>query len=387
MAQMTEYDVLVVGAGPAGAGMAALLAAQGRRVLLLEKERFPRYKACAGGIDGVAVRALASMGIDAGPVVQDAPTELCVTSGGRYPAVYRFERPLALMVMRSDFDTLIARSAVARGAEFHDGEPVKTVLDDGRMITVTTAKGRYQGRTLVGADGVYSVVARTFGLNPNPILYVLAEAEVEVSAEVQASWAGRAQIDISVWPLGYSWIFPKRSHLSIGTGAPRRYAKQLALRFEQFSRSSHLENGAVLQQRSHMLGFRRRQAPLALDRVLLVGDAAGLVDPNTGGGIGWALRSAQLASAAILSYLGGDTRTLGDYTKLIDAELEPEFRAARVLRNGIILRFILTGGRATRHSGLWNQVARILRAEECYQEWYTHSRLAKWLAWTGAIPL
>jgi flavin-dependent dehydrogenase len=68
----------------------------------------------------------------------------------------------------------------------------------------------------------------------------------------------------------------------------------------------------LLQQRSHLLGFRRRQAPLALDRVLLVGDAAGLVDPNTGGGIGWALRSAQLASAAILSYLGGAGSRLGE---------------------------------------------------------------------------
>lgn len=381
------YDVLLVGAGPAGAALAGILAERGKRVLLLDKERFPRYKPCAGGVDGIALGALAALGIDPLVVQHDAPAELCVTSGGRYPARYQFERPLAVMTMRSELDDLIARTAVARGAEFHDDEQVKVARDNGRTVVVETAKGCYEGRVLVGADGVYSVVARTFGLNRHPMRYVLTEAEVAVEPEIQASWAGRLQIDISVWPLGYSWIFPKRSHLSIGTGVPRRAAKQLGVRFALFRQRSNLAEAKILAQRSHMIGFRRGREAIAANRVLLVGDAAGLVDPNTGGGIGWALQSARLASSAILSCLEGEAESVAGYTVLVDRELAPELRAARILRNSILLRFVLTGGRATGASALWHQVARLIRGEECYAAWYARSKLAKSLAWTAHVPL
>lgn len=381
------YDVLVSGAGPAGAGVAGLLAEQGARVLLLEKERFPRSKACAGALDETAVRALEAMGIDAGAVQQDAPTELCVTSDGRHPARYHFERPLARMTMRADLDALIAGVAVARGAEFHDGEALKAVQDNGRGITVRASRGCYEGRVLVGADGVYSVVARSFGLNRNPIRYVVTGAEIAVDRAVQASWAGRMQIDISVWPLGYGWIFPKRDHLSVGIGVPLRHAKDLKQRFSCFQQRARLAEGRTLEQRSHMIGFRRGQEAIAGDRVLLVGDAAGLVDPNTGGGIGPALQSARLAATTILSYLKGETGGLHGYTAQVDEDLGRELRTARIFRNMILLRFIVTGGRATRHKELWHEVARVVQGEEQYREWYAHSRLAKCLAWTKAIPL
>ena len=381
------YDVLIAGAGPAGAGVAALLAGQGARVLLLEKERFPRYKVCAGAVDGSAARALAAMGIDPAAVEEAAPTELCVTSDGRYPAWYQFERPLAKMTMRADLDALIADVAVARGAEFHDGEGVKVARDNGHGITVQTGRGCYEARVLVGADGVYSVVARDFGLNRNPIRYVATEAEIEVDGAAQASWAGRVQIDISVWPPGYSWIFPKRDHLSAGTGVPLRYARDLKQRFARFQQRAQLGGGRTLEQHAHMIGFRRGQEAIAAERVLLVGDAAGLVDPNTGGGIGPALQSAHLAAATLLPYLKGETGSLRSYTVRVDEELGSELRAARILHNMILLRLLITGGRATRHRELWHEVARVIRGEERYGEWYAHSRLARWLAWTKAIPL
>lgn len=381
------FDVAIVGAGPAGGAVAALLAEQGVRVLLLEKERFPRYKACGGGVDGTAMRALGEMRIDPGSSWENAATELLVTSGGRFPAIYRFDQPFALMTVRSDFDALIARVAVDRGAEFHDAEQVRSVLDNGASIKVTTNRDAYEASVLVGADGVYSLVARTFGLNRDPILYVLTSAEVGVPEDLQTAWQGRAQIDISIWPLGYGWVFPKRNHLSIGTGVPRNSAKQLSSRFEGFWQGLGLRDSKLLLQRAHMLAFRRGRAPLAMDRVVLIGDAAGLVDPNTGGGIGWALRSARFAASTILSYLGGETGSLVGYTRLIDEEIEPELRAARALRNSIILRFIISRGRATYDERLWRQVIHVIRGEERYREWYANSKLAKGLAWTGFIPL
>ena len=254
-------------------------------------------------------------------------------------------------------------------------------------MTAITARGSYEGDLLVGANGVSSAVGRTFGLNTDPILFALTEAEAEVSKEAQAAWIGRTRIDVSAWPLGYAWVCPKRGHLGVGIGAPRRYAKRLSGLLERFRRRAGLTDGRGLQQRGHVLGFHRWGAPLAHDRVLLIGDAAGLVDPNTGGGIGWALRSARLAAGAALSCLEGETPSLRAYTRLIDDQLEPELRAARVPRDGTILRFILTGGRATRHAGLWREAARVIQGEERYGDWYSRSRWARWLAWTGGIPL
>lgn len=384
---MSTYDALIVGAGPAGAGAAALLAEGGARVLLLEKERFPRYKACGGGLDGLAARALESMGIDLEAVQEDAPTELRITKGGCHPATYRFDKPLAITTMRSELDRLIAHAAAARGAEFHDGERVRSVSDDGLGITVATDRGSYRGRVLIGADGAYSLTARLFQLNRNPVRYVLTSAEIAPPTQVQESWVGRAQIDISVWPLGYGWVFPKRDHLSIGIGVPLRMAKRLRQYYDQFRRHTGLAEAKVLLQRSHMLAFRWKQAPLATGRVLLVGDAAGLVDPNTGGGIAWGLRSAQYAASSVLGYLGGEASDLSGYSRLIDQGVEPEFRAARILRNGIVLRFILTRGRATRHKRLWSEVVRVIQGDEQYREWFRRARLARLLTFTAAIPL
>lgn len=381
------YDAIVVGAGPAGSATAAILAQRGARVLLLDRERFPRYKACGGGIDGIAGRFLDQIDVDVEPVVQDVVSELCVTYQGLSPTAYSFARPLARMVMRSEFDALLASAAAERGAEFHDGQKVSRIEDDGRQITVSTETGEYRGSALVGADGVYSLVARIFGLNRHPILYFLTELELAPAEEVQASWAGRSLVDISVWPLGYGWVFPKRSHLSVGSGVPKRCAKDLDSCLERFLRRLNLSEGRVQTARTHGIGFRRKGAPLASDRVLLVGDAGGLADPNTGGGIGWALQSAGFAAEAIMAYLNGNSPSLRPYTVQIDKTLGWQFHLARLIRNSIVLRFALLQGKATGHRTLWREVVRVIQGEEEYSEWYAHSPMAKFLAWTSRIGL
>jgi geranylgeranyl reductase family protein len=384
---MNAYDAIVVGAGPAGAATALLLVRAGQRVLLLDKERFPRYKACGGGIDGIAGRVLAELGIDIGSVVEDTATDLRVTYQGRRPSRYHFDRPFARLVMRSEFDALMARVAAEAGAEFHDGEAVRGIRDDGLKVTVTTDRGSYVGSVLVGADGAYSLTARTFALNVDPILYFLTEVEAEPDPATQARWAGQSQIDISIWPLGYGWVFPKRNHLSLGSGVPRQCAKDLRPCLERFKARLQLQDAVIRSQRSHCIAFRRRGRSIAGDRVLLVGDAAGLVDPNTGGGIGWALRSACYASQTALSYLSGEAPCLRSYNAIIDRTIGRQFELARIVRNSIVMRFILLHGRATGQRAIWDQVVRVIQGEEEYSDWYARSRLPKALAWTGAIGL
>lgn len=381
------YDVLVAGAGPAGAATAAMLASQGFKVVLFDKEEFPRYKACAGGVDGVASAMLQRLGIDIGPLVEEMPDRLRVSYRGKNPSSYQFRKPLALMTMRSDLDALLAGNAAARGAAFHDGEAVKEIVDNGTSIEISTPKGRYEGKCLVGADGVYSKVARHFHLNPNAIRYVLTELEVQPDSKVMRQWKGVSQIDISIWPLGYGWVFPKRSILSVGAGVPFIRAKGLKPMVAGFLHNLGLDEFPVLTKRSHQISFRRSGAPVSASRVLLVGDAAGLVDPNTGGGIGWALRSAESAATAVASYLEGSRDGLLRYSEVIENTLGRESQLARIMRNTIVMHFMLFGARATGHRPLWEQVVRVISGEESYDRWYNRSKAVKFLGWSNRVPI
>lgn len=381
------YDIIVIGAGPSGSATAATVAAQGARTLLIDKARFPRYKTCGGGIDGVTARALETLGVSIEPVVEDVSREVTLTYLGRGDQTYPMPRPIARMTMRTNLDHLLARSAVERGAELHDGEPVKAIRAGDGGVRVTTAQGEYQARVLVGADGAYSPVAKQFELNRRPIFYVANEVELEPAAAVQEAWQGKLLIDLSVWPVGYGWVFPKARHLSVGVGLPKQCATQVKSLVDRLRSRLDLRDGRVISQRSHMLPFRRPGQRVVRDCVLVVGDAAGLIDPATGAGIGWGLRSGLLAGETIGKFLGGEHRSLRPYQEAVEATFGREMYCARILRNTMMVHFILFGHRATREREFWDAIFAVIRGELTYSEWYAKARLGKWLRWTTLIPI
>ena len=381
------YDVIVIGAGPAGSATAATLAGAGARALLLDKARFPRYKTCGGGIDGLTARAIQDLGVDIEAIVEDASNVVIVSFLGRGPTTYQFDRPIARMTMRTDLDALLAGAAVRRGAEFHDGESIKEIRADQTGVRVQTDRDNYEARVLVGADGVYSQVAKQFRLNRRPLLYVANEVELAADPAAQTAWQGRLLIDLSIWPLGYGWVFPKRHHLSVGFGLPKRCARQAKPLVDRLRGWLGLETGRVISQRSHMLPFRRPGQPVVRGPVLVVGDAAGLVDPNTGAGIGWAVRSGMLAGETIRKFLRREVDSLRGYQRAIERYFGQEIVLARVMRNMIMLRFALFGHRTTGDGQLWHDIFAIVQGDRTYAEWYARSRLAKLLRWGTLIPL
>lgn len=381
------YDAIVVGAGPSGSATAATLAAAGNRVLLLDQARFPRYKTCGGGIDGFAWRALQDLGVSIDPVVEDCSRKLTVVYKGQGPTAYPWPQPLARMTMRTDLDHLLAQAAVERGAEFRDGVSVREISTDSQRVVIETSGGVFTASFLIGADGVYSPIARQFRLNRRPLLFVANEIELVTDPDTQAAWRERLLIDVSVWPMGYGWVFPKSGHLSVGWGMPKVCARQLRAAVATLRERNGLMGGRVLSNRSHMLGFRRPGQPLARGRVAVVGDAAGLVDPNTGAGIGWALRSGMLAGLAIVRALRDEASGLGDYQAAIDKLFVQELGSARVLRNLMMLQFLLFGHRATRLTGLWQDILLAATGERGYGEWYAGSRIGRALRWTNLLPI
>jgi geranylgeranyl reductase family protein len=383
----TIYDAIVVGAGPAGAGVATSLAGNGFRVLMLDKESFPRYKACAGGVDGLAQEMLNKLQIDISPVVEDTVTKLQVSYMGRNVNHYSLKDPLALMTMRPALDNLIARAAQERGVEFREGEAAKTAQDNGKTVAVATEKGQYEGRVLVGADGVYSRISKSFGLNKRPVSFICHEIEIRPETSVLDQWRSTIRVDTSLWPLGYGWVFPKKDLLSIGAGVPVFRAKGLVRTVQQFCSCLDLGSYETVKKHSHQIGFHRPGAPLARGRVLVVGDAAGLVDPNTGGGIGWALKSSDMAASVIRSYLSGGAHNLETYSGEIESSIGEQFIKARILRNTVVARYAAFGSRASAHREMWEQVVRVIQGKEQYTDWYGKSKLAPWIGWTSKIPI
>ena len=294
---MERFDVLVVGAGPAGSASAIHLARAGARVLLADKARFPRDKPCGGGLTG---RALKHVPCDVGPVVEHVVDHLVVrvAYGGKLGR--GSGRPLIDMTQRRRLDHHLAEQAAAAGAEFRDGVAVEQIEIDGDGVTAQVGGSPVRASFLVGADGANGVVAKAAGLGEGIVRGVALEGNVPWSVLGREPYDGTAWVELGVVPGGYGWVFPKGDHANLGVGGWMSEGPNLRGHLDRLAREHLVDPSALESVRGHRLPMRELGAPSARGRVLLVGDAAGLVDPLSGDGMYEAFVSAKLAAAAVL---------------------------------------------------------------------------------------
>ncbi len=166
-----DYDVIVVGAGPAGSTTAYELARRGVRVGLFEKQRLPRTKPCGGCLSLKIDRILAP---DFHRLIERTIYGVRFTCERLRPIYRRSDDPVAYMVMRDRFDAFLAARAQETGAMLHEGEAVRAVREQEDGVEVETALGAYQARFVVGADGATGIVARD-----GYVIYAFASAPAE----------------------------------------------------------------------------------------------------------------------------------------------------------------------------------------------------------------
>ena len=336
-----SHDVIVIGAGPGGSATAHFLAQSGARVLLLDKSNFPRDKTCGDGLTPRAVAMLDEMHL---------LDELSTTG---HP-IRRFEviapnrratsSPIpgqtgrngqALVIPRLKLDARLLQRAVDSGAEFRSGVHAVRVEGDGRQATVRVEhNGRadaYSAPLAVVASGANMRLLRESGiLQHTPETMLAARAYFENLRGLSDAW----QLRFDGVPLpGYGWIFPIGTDAAnIGAGffggGRGRSAADAFARFIANPALQPLLAGA--QQAGPMKSYPLRAdfttAPTHAPNVLLVGEAAGLVNPLTGEGIDYALESGRIAARHIAGMLARN-----DFSEAArsayDAELRTQFQS------------------------------------------------------------
>jgi geranylgeranyl reductase family protein len=320
-----RFDVIVVGAGPAGSFAAQCLAARGASVLLLDRACFPRDKPCGGGL---TVRAVRLLPYSVEPVVEAVVDriELRLRYGRRFERARG--KPLVMMTQRSRLDAFLAERAAAAGAEFRDGQRVGAVTAERRGVAVQVGRRWLRAEAVIGADGANGVTARSLGLCAGPAYGVALEADVPLELVDAERYRGRIVFELGVVRGGYGWVFPKGDHLNVGVGGWQREAPSLRRDLAALCGEHGIPQERLQNVRGYRLPVGRPQAALARGRALVVGDAAGLIDPLTGDGIYEAFLSARLAAAETAELLAGRAPDLERYPILVRRALGRELANA-----------------------------------------------------------
>lgn len=353
----------MVGAGPAGLAAAAAAAAAGARTVVLERAEHPRYKTCGGGLVGAS---LAAVGGQMAVPARDQIRSVTFTLRGGRELTRSDPEPLLAMVTRAEFDAALARRARQQGAVLRQalvravdqaGDSASARLADGSSVTA---------RVIIGADGSSGVTARHVGAEFAQVDLGL-ELEIAVPPAVAGQWAGRVLLDWGKIPASYGWVFPKGDLLTVGVIAARGNGAATREYLREFTGRLGLGGCETVRDSGHLTRCRTEGSPLRRGRVLLAGDAAGLLEPWTREGISFALRSGALAGeaaakAAVADSPAAAASSLGEYAAAVDAALVPEMRAGRALFSA----FARHPG--TFHSGLatpkgWGVFVRMCRSE------------------------
>jgi geranylgeranyl reductase family protein len=311
------FDCIIVGAGPAGSSAAYHLAKQDHSVLVLEKANFPRDKSCGGGVSPAIAQWF---DFDFSPVVQNQVSQVKYTFKMGDPAEVELQDVTPMwMVQRGQFDNFLMEQATKKSAEFKSGVEVTGTSLEGETWQVQTNNGTFEGKYLIVADGANSSVAKFLGMDATP---TVAAASLQVPGAVSDRHKMTAFFDFGSLKNGFMWCFPKADGYSFSAAYvrdPKGKSDELKKQLTKYAELFNLD-ASQGEYQEHSLNLWQKERALHSDRALLVGEAAGIVDPLIGEGIRPAMFTGVKAAGAIMGALQGDANALSSYTQSVNQE-------------------------------------------------------------------
>ncbi len=372
-------DVLVVGAGPAGATAARALALAGARVQLIDRARFPRNKPCGGAISMRVLRRFPHLPSALERIPTHRISRLHLEGPGGTSVLLSSPTPAALMIRRVEFDGLLVRLAEEAGVELREGVDVTQARESRDEVVLTDrAGGEHRAPVVIAADGVYSVVARRLGLNRGwPARAVALDMMEETPGDRLASvdpetlWVAYGYSGDE----GYAYVFPKRDHVNVGIGYVLDYYR-MRVGAAPYTLQTGFVDGlcrrGVLRGASSREHFTPYQIPVGgvlkkttTARVLLAGDAGGFVNGITAEGIYYAMVSGDLAARAIAA------GAPASYERLWRAEIGTELRDAVLVQRDLLTspaRIDAMVGGARRLPAVADLIVRYAKGEVAYRD-------------------
>lgn len=324
------FDCIVVGAGPAGTSAAYHLAAKNRSVLVIDKAAFPRKKTCGGGVSPAIAKLF---DFDFAPVIERTVSKVKYTWKMDDPMEIQLKGITPMwMVQRDKFDNFLIERAVEKGVEFKDSLEVTGIELQGDIWQINTNHGDFSAKYLIAADGANSKVAEWLGC---AAAQKVPAASLEVPGEVSDRRSDMAFFDFGSVKNGFMWCFPKADGYSFSAafvrnrqGKPEELKQQLTNYAAKFDLDT-----SNAEYKEHQLNLWQEDRPLHSDRALIIGEAAGIVDPLIGEGIRPAMFTGVAAAEAIDKALNGEAEALAQYSETIKQEWSSDLSKAQFLAN------------------------------------------------------
>jgi len=370
--QTHKFDVIIVGAGPAGSSCALFLAKAGRRVLLVDKAKFPREKICGDAVSGKSINIIRELGLldELNATTHGIVEGVKLVAPNGKEVTVPFQKAIGMdcagyCLPRSETDNILAQAAAKeKNITFIQNFNADQMIKNSQGAVIGIEGGippkveKYYSRVVVGADGAASVVSRNAGLKGNPPEHNYMGIRGYYN-EVEGLENNIELFFIDEVLPGYLWIFPlgrKRANVGLGILASDmknrkihpnnllenaiRNSPKLKDRFTNSAREGKIGAWTI------PLGSHKKQ--LHGEGWVLLGDAASLVDPFSGEGFGNAASSGKFAAQTIDSALKTvgekeflDSEALEPYAKKVETELYPEMETTYKLQRATRFKFML----------------------------------------------
>ena len=358
------FDCVIVGAGPAGGTAAYHLAKRGRSVVILEKEKLPRYKPCGGGVAPIVAEWF---DFDFSPAISLKVKSIRYTWNMGDPVEADLDIPEPVWMVRRDiFDHFLVQQAQKQGAELRENTEVKGIEFKSDHWQVNTADGPVLGRYLIAADGSKGPMANWLGFKKRKRCIggaLEAEARTDTIETPET-----LHLEFGLVKNGYLWNFPKADGYSIGIGAFRGGGKQnLKEIATKYSKLFGVDFTSV-KRYGHPLCLWDGNQKLHTQNALLAGEAACVVDPLTAEGIRPSIFSGLKASEAIDASLSGDINALENYSTVIADEWGTDMQWAQRLA-GVFYRIPgISYKLGVKRPSATHRMGQILSGEVAYRE-------------------